>query len=130
MIALDSNIILRVITRDDPKQADAAETLMEKAGEKFFVSNLVLAETLWALRRIYGFSGDQTLEILRWLVNRSDIVFQDEQTVRAGLQAMADGGDFADALIVANARKNGCFMLASFDQDLAKRNPGFVIRPK
>lgn len=129
MIALDTNVLIRLITHDDPKQAAAAVALLKKDGP-FFVGHLVLAETVWTLRRLYGFSADEVGTVLSDLLDRRDIVFESDEAVRAGLRVMGKGGVFADALIVAKAREFDCASLATFDSDLAGRNPGYAVRLK
>ena len=129
MIALDTNVLVRVIVQDDPRQTAAALALLKKDGP-FFVGHLVLAETFWTLRRVYNFSTDEVRTVISDLLGRRDVVFENDDAVRAGLRAVERGGDFADALIVAKAREFDCTSLATFDGNLAARNSGFAFRPK
>ncbi|MBM3310766.1 MAG: type II toxin-antitoxin system VapC family toxin [Candidatus Aminicenantes bacterium] len=130
MIALDANLLIRLIVEDDFKQAEAAESLLKNAGDVFFIPDLVLAELVWVLERRYAFSKPEVEQVLSELLGRRDVVFEDESRVRAAVRAYGGGLDLADGLIVETAREIGCRSLASFDDVLVSKYPSFVLRPE
>jgi predicted nucleic-acid-binding protein len=131
MIALDTNIIVRLLTHDDPAQLAAIARFFERnTEEEFLVPDLVLAEVVWTLRTTFHWERPQIAAALRRLAAKPDVGFADQDHLNAALKAMETGGDFADALIVARVQADGCSALASFDIDLARRHPDFVINPK
>ncbi len=130
MIALDTNIITRLIAGDDHAQERAVLRLLAEAGATFFLSDVVLAEVAWVLSDTYGFNREELASALESLLNRSDLVFEDRVRVRRAVKHHADGGDFEDLLILARAQGEGCTALASFDKELKKRFPDFVVGPK
>ncbi len=130
MIALDTNILIRFITRDDPKQAAQVEHFLSSSKEEFFVSLPVLLELVWLLDRRFGYDRSEIAQVLRAFCERKDLVFEDEAQVMAAVSAFESGADFADHLIFERARAAGCSKLATFDTALANRLPDFVIRPR
>lgn len=131
MIALDSNVVLRIVTHDDPRQLAAAARFMEaRPGESFFVSDIVLTEVVWSLLRLYRWPRPNVLAALRSVGEKTDLEFEDRDRLLAAIRAFSEGGDFADELIVQTARSHRCAHLATFDTDLATRHPGFALRPR
>ena len=129
MIALDTNVLVRFITEDDPQQAAASRALLETRGETFFAGDIVLVELVWVLRRLYHFSREDVVTVLQSLLDRTDFVVEDRQAAQDAVRRLAAGGDFADALILSTARAQGCSRLASFDEGMLEDSPSFVIRP-
>lgn len=130
MIALDTNILVRLITRDDPEQAVAVDALLSSPDETFFLPDIVLAELAWVLARSYGFSRAEIMEVLAAFLDRLDVVFEDEARVRAAVRLYAGGLDLAAGLILEKARAAGCSALASFDDTLRRLDPVFIRFPK
>ena len=130
MIALDTNVLVRFITEDDPRQAAASRALLATPGETFYVSDIVLVELSWVLRSVYRFRREEVGAVLRALLDRVDFVVADREGVQAAVRHLAAGGDLADALLLAEARRHGCARLATFDEELTKRDPGFALAPR
>ena len=130
MIALDTNVLVRLITGDDPVQACEIEVYLEKTEGPFLIPDLVMAELAWVLQRRYGFRRTEVGDVLLALLNRRDVVFEDEERVRVAVRSFIEGLDPADALIVEIARAAGCDRLASFDDSLKAKAPGFIIKPE
>lgn len=131
MIALDTNVLLRLLTHDDPAQLAAIERFFAAhPDETFLVSDLVLAETVWTLRAAFRWERPQIAAALRRLAGKPDVEFADRDHVAAALKALEAGGDFADELIVGRAREDGCASLATFDTALQARHPKFALQPK
>ena len=130
MIALDTNVLVRLITGDDPVQAREIEVYLEKTEGPFLIPDLVMGELAWVLQRRYGFRRTEVGDVLLALLNRRDVVFEDEERVRVAVRSFIEGLDLADALIVEIARAAGCDRLASFDDSLKAKAPGFIIKPE
>ena len=129
MTGLDTNVLLRVVLQDDPVQSRAATAMLAREAGEFFIGDIVLVEAVWTLQRTRGFTRPDVVRLLRALLARGDLVFEDVDRVMAGVLALETGGDFADALVVAKARAQGCERLASFDADLSRRHPDFALKP-
>ncbi len=78
MIALDTNVLIRLITGDDPVQARAIEAFLENTEGPFLIPDLVVAELAWVLQRRYGFTRPEIGSVLSSLLDRRDVVFEDE----------------------------------------------------
>lgn len=115
MIALDTNVLVRLLTRDDPQQAAIAAEVMR--GEDLFVSKTVLLELEWVLRFTYRFEAAAINRALRGLLGLPTLTVEDSATVLDALDAHAAGLDFADALHLAASPKAATF--ATFDRKLA-----------
>jgi predicted nucleic-acid-binding protein len=119
MRAVDTNVLLRLVVRDDPKQAVAAETFVAKGA---WVSHLVLAETLWVLDAVYERTTKQLMDAVAMLVEHKDLTIQDADVVVAALANFRKRPSvgFSDCLILEIARKAGHIPLGTFDRDFAK----------
>lgn len=119
MHALDTNILIRLLARDDVKQAKLADQFVANGA---WVSHLVLAETLWVLKSAYGRSPSQLSAVLDVLLSHESLVMQDADTVNAALthfQSKPALG-FSDCLVLEIARKAGHLPLGTFDKALSK----------
>ncbi len=117
MVAVDTNVLVRFLVRDDAKQAARAASLI-RAGE-IWISKTVLLETEWVLRSLYGFPPDSLAGALRALAGLPTVFLEDELAVAKALDWFKEGLDFADALHLASAGNAKQF--ATFDQKLAKQ---------
>lgn len=119
MLAVDTNILVRLLARDDLKQAKLADQFVAKG---VWVSHLVLAETLWVLKSAYERSPSQLCAVLGILLAHESLVLQDADTVSAALahfQSKPALG-FSDCLVLEIARKAGHVPLGTFDKALSK----------
>ena len=119
MHALDTNILIRLLARDDVKQAKLADQFVANGA---WVSHLVLAETLWVLKSAYGRSPSQLSAVLDVLLSHESLVMQDADTVNAALthfQSKPALG-FSDCLVLEIARKAGHIPIGTFDKALSK----------
>ncbi|MDP3736143.1 MAG: type II toxin-antitoxin system VapC family toxin [Hyphomonadaceae bacterium] len=130
MIGLDTNIVVRLITQDDPAQTRIANRIIEQrlsASEQGFVSLAVVLETVWVLDSIYRFSGVEIATALRALLSDQALAVQSESEVFTALVALEENrASFADALIAALASTAGCAVTLTFDKEAA-RLPGFEL---
>jgi predicted nucleic-acid-binding protein len=119
MRAVDTNVLVRLITRDDPRQSAAAESYIERGA---WVSVLVLAEATWVLATVYELTSKELAKAIEMLLNHRDLVLQDAETVVEALKLFRSkpGIGFSDCLILQSARKAGHLPLGTFDQSLAK----------
>ena len=118
MIALDTNVVVRVLTADDPVQLRAARRLIS-SGATLFLSKSVLLETEWVLRYSYELNRVTIGDVLRQLIGAHEVEVEDLDAVRQALAWHAEGLDLADALHLASSRSADSF--ASFDRQLAAR---------
>ena len=119
MRAVDTNVLVRLIVRDDSSQVAAAEKYIENGT---WVSVVALAEAIWVLSSSYKFSSHQQVMTLGLLLNKDSLVIQDRETIAAAIdqfRAKPSLG-FSDCLILEMARKAGHLPLGTFDRALAK----------
>ena len=119
MLAVDANILVRLLARDDSSQVRAAETSIAKGA---WVSQLVLAETLWVLDSVYDLSRAQIATVVEMLLNHSELSLQDADVVAAALAHFRGRAavEFSDCLVLEIARKAGHLPVATFDRNFAK----------
>ena len=119
MRAVDTNVLVRLITRDDSRQAAAADIFIENAA---WVSVLALAEAMWVLVAVYERSAADVTTAIEMLLNHKDLVLQDSDVVTAALDLFRSRPalGFSDCLMLQLARKAGHLPLGTFDRGLAK----------
>jgi predicted nucleic-acid-binding protein len=129
MIALDTNVLVRFLVVDDPDQSRRARRLIERAtadDEQLFVSDLVLVETVWVLRRAYGLDKNALVELIAKLLLATQLAWQTSDRIARALAAYQAGdGDFADYMIQQRSLAAACDQVATFDRKLL-RQPGFI----
>ena len=122
MIALDTNVVVRLLVRDDQDQAARAEALIRRAtaaGDSLYIADVVLAELVWVLERSYKLPRDTILATLRRLRGARDVVFRSNEEFERAVEAYENGpGGFADYLIRETSRGAGCKVVYTFDGDL------------
>ncbi len=119
MRAVDTNVLIRLLTRDDSKQVAAAEEFVERGA---WVSHLVLAEATWVLMSIYERGPAEIATAVEMLLNHQQLTLQDPDAVVAAVEHFRGRPalGFSDCLVVAIARKAGHLPLGTFDRNLAK----------
>jgi predicted nucleic-acid-binding protein len=119
MFAVDTNVLVRLIVRDDPKQVTAAEEFIAKGA---WVSHLVLIEAMWVLDAVYERTANQVATAVEMLLNHKDLTIQDSDVVAITLEEFRSRPalGFSDCLVLAVARKAGHLPLGTFDRDFAK----------
>lgn len=119
MHAIDTNVLVRLLVRDDPRQLDLAENFVVK---RVWVSHVVLVETLWVLDAVYERSAEQIGAAVERLLAHADLTLQDADIVAAALgQFRAKPAlGFSDCLVLEIARKAGHLPLGTFDRQLGK----------
>ena len=114
--AADTNVLVRLLTGDDPGQAAQARRLFET--EAVFVPKTVMLETEWVLRRLYRKDKADVTSALEKLAALPSVRCEDEASVLQALAWSRQGLDFADALHLASSRTAGRF--ATFDRALIR----------
>ena len=119
MRAIDTNVLVRLITRDDARQTTTAESFVEKGA---WVSLLALAETTWVLATVYSLDPKQISTAVDMLLSHQHLVLQDTETVAAALELFRTKPTlgFSDCLMLEVARKAGHLPLGTFDRGLSK----------
>ena len=119
MRAVDTNILVRLITRDDTKQLSAAEAFVAKGA---WVSTVVLAETAWVLGAVYELGREDIATVVEMLLSHEQLSLQDTEVVAAALARFrgTPGPGFTDCLVLEIARKAGHLPLGTFDKRLSK----------
>ncbi|MBV9585315.1 MAG: type II toxin-antitoxin system VapC family toxin [Alphaproteobacteria bacterium] len=116
MLAVDTNVVVRFLTRDDARQFARANALIRD--NDVYVCVTVLLETEWVLRGAYGYGQARILEALRDLAALPRVSVEDLATVAQAFEWTAGGMEFADALHLA--RTQDCEAFVSFDRRLAR----------
>ena len=117
MTAVDTNILVRLLTGDDPRQEAAARSLF--AAGPIWIAKTVLLETGWVLRSLYGFEESASRDTFTKLLGLENVHAEDEPAVAAALSLTAQGIEFADAMHLAS-RPPGAAVV-SFDQSFVRR---------
>jgi predicted nucleic-acid-binding protein len=130
MIGLDTNILVRYLTQDDPVQSPSATALIERRlteQEPGFISIVAMAETVWVLERAYGLGASVIAAAIERTLQADILVVENEQEVFTAMTALKDGrGAFADALIGALGVRAGCSRTLTFDRKAARLS-GFEL---
>ena len=116
MTAVDTNIVVRFVTRDHPTQSAAARSLFT-AGP-IWIAKTVLLETRWVLHYFYGYDEAAIHDAFTGLLGLENVHIEDEASVVAALALIAHGLDFADALILSSRPAGAAFV--SFDRSLVR----------
>jgi predicted nucleic-acid-binding protein len=131
MIGLDTNVLLRYLTQDDPTHSPRATEIVERRlteQEPGFVSLVTLLEVVWVLKSLFKRSRQQIANDIEMLLAADTLEVQNEQEVYYALVALRNGiGTFEDALIGALGVWRGCSATLTFDEDAAKRLHGFQL---
>lgn len=128
MKGLDTNVLARLLVRDDAGQTSAAERFVQDNCTRespCLVNHVVLAELAWALRSFYGYGRAEIADAVERIVLTGDFLVPDSSDVLAAVAAYRTGSaDFADCLIGKLNRRFGCLSTATFDRK-AGRMPEF-----
>lgn len=119
MRAVDTNVLVRLLARDDPKQLAAAEAVSRPGA---WISHVVLVEAMWVMSSVYARGPSQIAAAVSMLLEHDSLVIQDPDVVSAALERFGEAPalGFSDCLILEIARKAGHLPLGTFDRNLAK----------
>ncbi|MEX2270721.1 MAG: PIN domain-containing protein [Vicinamibacterales bacterium] len=119
MRAVDTNVLVRLLTRDDAKQAAAADRFVEPGA---WVPALALAEASWVLSAVYDRGPDDIAVAIEMLLSHTSLTLQDADVIAAALERFRERPalGFSDCLLLEIARKAGHLPLGTFDTTLAR----------
>jgi predicted nucleic-acid-binding protein len=119
MVTVDTNVLVRLIIGDNPRQTAVADQFIENGAS---VSVLTVAETTWVLRAVYRQSHAEIAAAVDMLLAHKDLVLQDSDVVAAALELYKSGPSlgFSDCMILHVARKAGHLPLGTFDRALGR----------
>jgi predicted nucleic-acid-binding protein len=134
MRAVDTNLLVRLIVRDNPRQVSLAEQFVRSGA---WVSQLVLAETMWVLDAVYDVAAEGIATAVEMLLEHESLTLQDPDVIEAALRHFRSRPSlgFSDCLVLEIARKAGHVPLGTFDRTLGtlpgseRLRPGSVPRP-
>ena len=117
MLAVDTNVVVRLLTQDDPKQTAAARSLF--ATEQIWIAKTVLLETGWVLRSLYGFEDGAIRDAFAKLLGLKNVHTEHKLSMAPALALTAHGVDLADAMHFSSRPPGVTFV--SFDQAFVRR---------
>ena len=117
MVAVDTNVVVRLLTGDDPEQSAEARRVFES--DEVWLTKTVLLEVEWVLRSLYGYDAAAIREALTKLLGLPGATVEGEPEVAAALELTRHGIQFADALHLCSRPSGAQFM--SFDRALVQR---------
>jgi predicted nucleic-acid-binding protein len=131
MIGLDTNVLVRYIMQDDPRQSSKATVLVESLDSHTpgFVGVVSLIELYWVLTSCYALTNEQVGRALGLLLRTKPLVVERADQVLRALRTFETGkADFADCLIERTAASAGCLQTMTFDRNAAKHAGMTLIR--
>jgi predicted nucleic-acid-binding protein len=124
MIGLDTNILIRYLTQDDPVESLKATEILERRltpENPGFVSIVAMVETVWVLDRAYGLTAQDIATVVERLLQVEVLAIENEQEVFTAMVALKRGrGSFPDALIAELGARAGCMRTLTVDQKAAR----------
>lgn len=125
MYGLDTNVLIRYLTQDDPEQSEKANAVISKAakhGETFWVSQITLCETVWVLLRAYKISKEELISILHMLLQTQELVFEKHDVIYRAIHdyRKCRSAGFVDCVIGRQNESNDCEFTYTFDQGAAR----------
>lgn len=123
MIGLDTNVLVRYVAQDDPKQSPKASALIESftINSPGFVTAVSVVELVWVLQSCYESTKSQIILVLETLLRTRELKIENADVVWQALRLFSDSkADFADCLIERSAKAAGCDYVVSFDSKAIK----------
>ena len=123
MIGLDTNVLVRYLTQDDPAQAKKAIRTIEAGASEdsaFFITSVVMCELVWVLESAYGYGQEQLVPVLEQILRTRQFRFEDKDLHSQALNDYRTGGDFSDHLIGRIGTRAGCLHTLTFDRSLKR----------
>jgi len=129
VIGLDTNVVVRYLVQDDPRQSPIASALIEDLTEADpgYLSLVTVVEVYWVLRRAYKVPGARCVEVLNGLLDARELRVERDEVVRSALAECRSGVDFADAVIAELGRAAGCQRTETFDRRAARHHAMHLI---
>lgn len=130
LLGLDTNIVIRLLTNDDPGQRRSALRFAEGLGKEYlaFLPLICVVELDWALRTQLGYKRQQASAAIAKLLKVRGLTVENHDLVVKALRLVDQkNADFADALIAARSIQEGCTTIKTFDRKAAGRVPGMEL---
>jgi predicted nucleic-acid-binding protein len=132
MLALDTNILVRLLTNDNPQQAQAIQDALDielASGRECLVGHIVLCELIWVLDRLYQYTHAQCLYTMESLLGFPGLKFESLPTVLAAFKTwQRDGGDWSDLLIGENMKALGCEAVLTLDKRASRQKTHRLLK--
>ena len=129
MISVDTNLLVRILTNDDPSQARRAVKILKS--DDIYIPKTVLLETEWVLRHAYEIGSSDIAVGFQKLLGLPNVSVEDPDSIYQAISWYENKFDFADALQLASSRR--CESFATFDSSLIKKAQQFssmeMIKP-
>ena len=130
MIGIDTNVLVRHLVQDDPRQSRVATQIITKECTRESpgcINRIVLCELVWVLESAYGYSKATIINVIDKLLRTSQFRIEDAQSVWISFRMYQQGkADFADCLLGTTNQLNGCDVTVTFDQAASKLD-GFEL---
>lgn len=126
MIGLDTNVLVRYLVKDHPTQWHDSKQVMDglSPSEPGWISQVVLAELVWSLKKTYKLGKDRIIVVIETLLASRDILLEGAEMVQSALSLHRNtSAGFADCLLWVSARNAGCRKVVTFDR-IASRDLG------
>jgi len=130
MIGIDTNVVIRILARDNPNQHEAAVALVRSASSAspLVVNPIVVAESMWVLERSYGLKATEARSLMLQLLGSRELLIPDQLRFENWQSWFASSHrNFSDVVIAAMNLENGCEFTYTFDQRAAKSVPGMEL---
>ena len=130
MIGLDTNLLIRHLTQDEPDQARRASALIEQAcnvDEPGYINRVVICEIVWVLERAYRYERGLIASCIETLLRTADLRLENERAVWVALARYREGYDFADALIGETNAMAGVSATHTLDKKAAKLDSFLLV---
>ena len=120
MRAVDTNVLVRLVSRDNARQVASAEAFVSQGA---WLSHVVLVEAVWVLSSVYECDAAGIVAAVEMLLDHKDLTLQDPDVVKSALARFRKNRalSFSDCLVLEAARKSGHLPLGTFDRDLGKQ---------
>ena len=121
VIGIDTNILVRIITRDDEKQSQIALDYVSNNSTPFVINHIVICELVWVLESAYKYDKKQIIKALECILKVKQFLILEKNSVRSALKLYAETTiDFSDALIGYVNKEEGCEFTITFDKATSK----------
>jgi predicted nucleic-acid-binding protein len=130
MIAVDTNVLLRLVVDDHAEQHKVVKAFFaaRSASDPAFIGALVMAEFSWVLTRRFGYPKERVADLALAFLASPDLIVEDADLVEQAAElARQPKIGFADALIALRSMRHGCRSIMTFDKNAAKRIPGMEL---
>lgn len=125
MVAIDTNIVIRLLVNDDPQQTAKVRSLFES--DKIYIPKTVVLETEWVLRGVYNLERKIITKALRGLLSLEQVIAEDEKMLFDALDFHQQGMDFADAIHLLSSSRASSF--ATFDAKFKTSANKLLLKP-